>query len=119
MVGELEQQRYRYLVDGDIEGFALLCHPDLIFLHATGETETCESYLAKLRAGRYTYNHVEHPLHSVSVVGETTVVLGDVIAELSAEGQTIQLRNRVVATWVRTGQSWRLLGHAGLPLGTP
>lgn len=117
LVRDLEQQRYRCLVDGDTRGFARLCHPDLIFLHATGETESRESYLAKLTTGRYTYNRVERPIHSVSIVDETAIVLGDVIAELSVEGETLQLQNRVLATWVQTDQGWLLLGHAGLALG--
>ncbi|GLB69126.1 hypothetical protein AHIS1636_35690 [Arthrobacter mangrovi] len=103
-------------MNGDTEGFALLCHPNLIFLHATGETETRESYLSKLEAGRYTYNRVEHPIHSITVADGTAVVMGDVIAELNAEGKTIRLQNRVLATWVQTNQGWLLVGHAGLPL---
>lgn len=118
-VRALEQRRYRYLLENDPESYARLCHPQLIFVHATGTEESKESFLDPLRRGNILYQRVEHPIHSCVVVENTAVISGEVHAELSVEGVSVTLRNRVVATWIREASDWFLLGHVGVPLSEP
>lgn len=113
---ELEQRRYTYLIDGDAQGYSRLCHPELVFVHATGAIDTRETFLASVRNAEMRYHKVEHPVHSVTIVGTTGVVMGDVYAELSVHGAPLTLRNRVVATWAYNGTDWLLLSHIGTRL---
>lgn len=118
-VRALEQQRYSFLLENDPESYARLCHPELIFVHATGTVESKESFLGALRSGDVLYERVEHPIHSCVVVENTAVISGEVHAELSVEGVSVTLRNHVVATWIRETAEWSLLSHVGVPLTRP
>lgn len=112
----LEQRRYEHLRNGDAWAYSRLCHPHLIFLHSTGAIEQLQEFLAPIRNGEVHYQRVDHPIHSVTVVGSTAVVVRDVNADLSVQGDAITLRNRIVATWVYGELGWLLLSHVGTPI---
>lgn len=109
----LEQQRYAHLLNRDAGAYSRLCHPNLIFLHSTGTIEQLQEFLTPIRNGDVRYNRVDHPIHSVTVVGATAVVVGDLNADLGVQGGEITLRNRIVATWIYGENSWQLLSHVG------
>jgi ketosteroid isomerase-like protein len=112
---ELERQRYAAMVDGDFDGFAAVCHPDLIYTHSTAVTDTLASYLAKCRDGYYRYHRIEHPVTKIVVTGDTALVLGEMNADLTAGGVRKQLRNSSLAVWVRAGGTWKLIGYQPTP----
>jgi hypothetical protein len=64
-IKELEDRRFAAVVAGDFDGFAAVCHPDLIYTHSTGVTDTLASYLEKCRSGFYVYHAVEHPVTKI------------------------------------------------------
>ena len=115
-VTELEGRRFAAVLAGDFDAFAAVCHPDLLYTHSTGETDTLESYLAKCRAGHYVYHRVEHPVTKIVVCGDTVLVLGEMNAELTAGGVRTSLRNSSLAVWVRCGDRWQLIGYQPTPL---
>lgn len=112
----LEQQRYAHLLESDTAAYSRLCHTDLVFVHSTGTTENLESFLTPIGSGDIRYLHIDHPVHSITVVNSTAILVGDVHAELNVGEQQVTLRNRVVATWVYCEVEWFLLSHAGTPL---
>src|SRR5690625_3804873 len=115
-VRNLERRRYGYLLENDPESYARLCHPQLIFVHATGAVQSKESFLASLRNGDILYQRVKHPLHSCVVVQNTAVISGEVHAELRVEGVSVTLRNRVVFTWLCDASDLYLLWPVWIPL---
>jgi uncharacterized protein (TIGR02246 family) len=114
-ITELEQQRYAAMVEGDFDGFAAVCHPDLIYTHSTAVTDTLASYLAKCREGFFVYHRIEHPVTKVVVIGDTAFVLGEMNADITAGGVRKQLRNSSLAVWVRTDGTWALIGYQPTP----
>ena len=114
-VTELERRRFAAMVAGDFDGFAALCHPDLLYTHSTAVTDSLESYLARCRDGYYVYHRIEHPITTVVVVGDTALVLGEMNADLTAGGVRKQLRNSSLAVWVRARGSWKLIGYQPTP----
>lgn len=112
----LELQRYKHLLEADATAYSQLCHPKLVFLHSTGTIENLQEFLAPIRNGEVQYRRVDHPIHSVTVVDTTAVIVGDVNAELSLQDEQITLRNRIVATWVYEETGWLLLSHVGTAL---
>lgn len=110
----LEHQRYTHLLQADTEAYAQLCHPELSFLHSTGKMEGLESFLAPIRHGLIRYHWVDHPVRSITVIGATAVVTGDVKAGLSVRCEQVVLQNRIIATWVYDKEDWLLLSHAGV-----
>ena len=55
-ITELERQRFEAVVAGDFDVFASVCHPDLMYTHSNGVTDTLAEYLAKCRDGFYVYH---------------------------------------------------------------
>jgi ketosteroid isomerase-like protein len=114
-ITQLERQRFAAVMAGDFDGFASVCHPDLMYTHSTGVTDTLEEYLAKCREGFYVYHQVDHPVTKIVVVDDTGLVLGEMNADLTAGGVRKQLRNSSLAVWVRDGEIWQLIGYQPTP----
>jgi len=110
-VTELERRRFDAMVTGDVDALGALCHPDLMYTHSTGTTDSLESYLDKCRAGYYVYHRVEHPVTRIVIAGDAAMVLGEMHADLTAGGARKQLRNSSLAVWVRAADSWLLIAY--------
>ena len=113
---DLERRRFDAVVAGDFEAFAATAHPDLIYTHSNGVTDTLESYLAKCRDGFYVYHRVDHPVTKIVVTADLALVLGEMNADLTAGGVRKQLRNSSLAVWLRDGETWKLIGYQPTPL---
>ena len=114
-VVELERRRYDAVVAGDFDAFAAVCHPDLIYTHSSGGTDTLESYVAKCRDGFYVYHRIDHPVTRVVLHGDVALVSGEMNADITAGGVRKQLRNSCLAVWVRAGETWKLIGYQPTP----
>jgi uncharacterized protein (TIGR02246 family) len=115
-IRELEDRRYAAVVAGDFDGFAALCHPDLIYTHSTAVSDTLGSYVEQCRSGYYVYHRIDHPVSRIVVAGDTALVLGEMHADLTAGGVRKQLHNSSLAVWVREGGSWKLIGYQPTPM---
>jgi uncharacterized protein (TIGR02246 family) len=114
-IRELEDRRFAAMTAGDFDDFAAVCHPELIYTHSDGVTDTLQSYLDKCRSGHYVYHRVEHPVTRIVVAGDTALVLGEMNADLTAGGVRKQLRNSSLAVWVRGEGGWALIGYQPTP----
>lgn len=111
----LEQRRYAAVVAGDFDAFAAVCHPELIYTHSSGGTDTLASYLDKCRSGHYVYHAVDHPETKIVITGGVALVLGEMNADLTAGGVRKQLRNSSLAVWVRAAEGWQLIAYQPTP----
>ena len=116
VITELERRRFAAMVAGDFDAFAAVCHPDLLYTHSTGVTDTLESYLATCRAGHYVYHLIDHPVAKIVVSGSTALVLGEMHADLTVGGVRKQLHNSSLAVWVELDGAWRLIAYQPTPL---
>ena len=114
---ELERLRYDAVVAGDFDAFAAVCHPDLIYTHSNGVTDTLAAYLEKCRSGYYVYHAVDYPVTKIVIVGDLALVLGEMNAELTSGGTRKQLRNSSLAVWVRVAEDWKLIAYQPTPQG--
>jgi ketosteroid isomerase-like protein len=114
-ISELEDRRFDAIVAGDFDGFAAVCHPDLMYTHSNGVTDTLASYLDKCRSGFYVYHAVDHPVTRTVIVGDVALVLGEMNADLTAGGTRKQLRNSSLAVWVRDAEEWKLIAYQPTP----
>ncbi|WP_280243870.1 nuclear transport factor 2 family protein [Nocardia abscessus] len=110
-IRSLEHARYAAVLAGDIDGFAALAHPDLVYTHSNAEVDTLDSYVGKLRAGHYVYHRIEHPIARIVVTADTAMVIGEMHADITAGGVRKRLANRVLAVWLREGGRWLLLAY--------
>ncbi|MFC9764483.1 nuclear transport factor 2 family protein [Rhodococcus jostii] len=115
-IRELEDVRYNAVVSQDYDTFEALCHPDLAYSHSSGDTDTLETYLAKVRSGFYVYHEVEHPIDFVRIIGDVALVVGEMNARITADGTPKRLRNRCLAVWKYSSSGWQLLAYQPTPL---
>lgn len=85
-------------------------------MHSSGEADTLESYLAKLRDGFYDYRSVEHPVERVVVNGEVAMVFGRMRADITAGGVEKRLDNRSLSVWVREESGWLFFAYHPTPV---
>jgi hypothetical protein len=107
-----EDERYRAMLDADLDTLDRLCADELSYAHSSGVRDTKQQYLGKVRSGYYRYLAVQHPVERVEVVGDTAMVVGRMTADLVVDGTRKTIDNLAVAVWVRAGGGWRLLAYA-------
>ncbi|NMO00693.1 nuclear transport factor 2 family protein [Gordonia sp. TBRC 11910] len=110
-IRRLEAERYAAVVDGDVERFVALAHPELAYTHSNAVVDTLDSYVDKLRSGFYEYHRIDHPIDRIIVSGDTAVVIGEMNADITAGGVRKTLANAAMAVWVRHDESWSLIGY--------
>ena len=111
-----EDERYRAMVDGDLEVLDRLLADAVSYAHSSGVRDTKEQYVAKVRSGYYDYHRIDHPVERVDVLGDTAIVVGRMTADLTVDGTRKTIDNLALAVWTRTDAGWRLLGYAPTPL---
>src|SRR5918993_6065403 len=83
---DLEDRRYRAMIDADLETMDRLCAEELSYVHSSGVRDTKQEYFAKVRSGYYDYHSIDHPVERVEVLGDTAIVVGRMTADLSVDG---------------------------------
>ena len=114
-ITRLEDERFDAMIAGNFDRFAAIAHPDLMYTHSNGVTDSLSSYMDKCRAGFYVYHHIEHPIDKIVVQGDVGLVLGQMNADLTAGGVRKQLANTSVSVWIRHGDVWKLISYQPTP----
>jgi hypothetical protein len=104
-----EADRYRAMVDGDVDALRAMCDPALRYILSTGEIDTLESWLAKIADGRYRYDRIEHPVERVDIRGDIAVVSGRMHMYGVVDGALLTASNLTTGILTRDGSTWRLL----------
>jgi hypothetical protein len=104
-----EADRYRAMVDGDVDALRAMCDPALRYIRSTGEIDTLESWLAKIADGRYRYDRIEHPVERVDIRGDVAVVSGRMFMSGALDGALLTASNLTTGILTRDGSTWRLL----------
>ncbi|NUH42567.1 nuclear transport factor 2 family protein [Streptomyces samsunensis] len=111
VIRELENRRFDAIVARDFDTFAELAHTSLAYTHSNGTLDTLESYLEKCKSGYYVYHRIDHPIDTITVVGDTAVVIGEMNADLTAGGTRKKLANSSLAVWTRVNGTWKFLAY--------
>jgi ketosteroid isomerase-like protein len=115
-IRDLEQRRYAAMTGGDVDAFAALAHPELIYTHSNGVVDSLSSYIAKCRDGYYQYLALEHPIDRIMVFENIALVYGSMSGEIISGGTHKALNNRALSVWVRLSAEWRLLSYQPTPI---
>jgi hypothetical protein len=111
-----EDRRYEALLGPDLPALERLFHDRLSYAHSSGVRDTKAEYLAKIESGYYDYQHIDHPVERVDVVGDSVVVSGSMTADLLVQGTPKTLDVLALAVWTRDAGEWQLLAYASTPV---
>lgn len=115
-IAALEEQRYQAMRQGDLDSFAHLAHPDLVYVHSNGVRDDLASYLEKCRQGLYLYHRIEHQVHEVRRLGDSALAFGEMKADITSHGVAKTLHNRTLSVWLKTGARWQLVAYQPTPV---
>lgn len=116
VIAALEDQRYQAMRQGDLDTFAQLAHPDLVYVHSNGIKDNLASYLEKCRQGLYLYHRIEHQVHDVRRLGDTALAFGEMKADITSHGVAKTLHNHTLCVWLKTGARWSLVAYQPTPV---
>jgi hypothetical protein len=117
-IRDLEGKRYKAVLDLDLDSFENLCHPRLVYSHSGGNRDYGQAYAAKLRTGALRYHRIENSIESITVIGNTALVLGRMKADLTVNGTDKTVDNSSLAVWVHEGDEWKFIAYQPTPLPT-
>lgn len=116
VIKNLEEARYTSIVEKRYEDFAKLVHPDLIYTHTSGVTDSKASYLEKLFAGFYDYRWIKHPIYTIKIVDHLALVFGEMHADLVAGNVNKNLSNKSLSIWKKENDQWLFYAYQPTPL---
>ncbi|MCO8045136.1 nuclear transport factor 2 family protein [Acinetobacter bohemicus] len=116
LIKNLEEERFKAIVERRYEDFAKLAHPEMTYTHTSGVTDSKESYLDKLFGGFYDYKWIKHPISKIQIIGEVALVFGEMHSELVAGNIQKSLRNKSLAIWRKENNAWLFYAYQPTPL---
>ncbi|OLT23174.1 hypothetical protein BJF78_07210 [Pseudonocardia sp. CNS-139] len=115
MIRELEDRRYRAMLESDLTTLRELCSDGLVYTHSNAERDTKTSYLQKVESGFYVYEWIEHPVDILTAAGDWAIVAGEMRASVINNGEPRKLDNACLAVWVRESSGWRFVAYQPTP----
>ncbi|MGJ7533827.1 MULTISPECIES: nuclear transport factor 2 family protein [Variovorax] len=114
---DLEAQRCNAMKRADFTRLREILHPDLVHVHAKGQTDNYESYF---RSGgtHVDYRQIDRSELKVQVLGSTALMTGrQLLVAVRKDGSgTVRIDSRVMQVWAREGDRWRQLAFQTTPL---
>ena len=115
-IRELEDRRYRAMIEGDVKTLDALLGDGLVYTHSSGLVDSKASYLDKLRSKQVIYRKAERPEETIQAQGDTAVITGEMRLEVLLDGQPKALRNRFMNVWTRCPRGWQMVALQSTPL---
>lgn len=119
LIRSLEYQRYQAVLERDFDAFESLCDDRLVYSHSGGNRDSLESYLRKLRTGDLRYHRIDRSIENVLIAGGTALVLGQMKADVTVNGQQKTLNNSFLAVWLNDDSTnWKFIAYQPTPQNT-
>jgi ketosteroid isomerase-like protein len=105
----LEERRCAAMAANDVAALEKLFHDDLIYTHSSAVVDTRASYLDTLKNGHTRYHSVQRSDEKVRVCGDTALVTGRAIIDVTVKGEKKHLDTRFLDVWTKTRQGWKFI----------
>lgn len=105
----LEERRCAAMAANDVAALEKLFHDDLIYTHSSAVVDTRASYLDTLKNGHTRYHSVQRSDEKVRVCGDTALVTGRAIIDVTVKGEKKRLDTRFLDVWTKTPQGWKFI----------
>lgn len=117
LLRDLESQRCDAMKRADFTRLREILHPDLIHVHAKGQTDDYDSYF---RSGgtHVDYQQIDRSELKIQVLGTSAVMTGrQLLVAVRKDGSgTVRIDSRVLQVWTQDGGRWRQLAFQTTPL---
>ena len=88
-----------------------ILHPQLIYGHATGITDTKASYITKVSNGKQKYAGVEQEIVKIQAIGDITIVHARMHMWGTNQNGKFDDRLMLMHTWMKRDGRWQLVAH--------
>lgn len=105
----LEEKRCAAMAANDIAALEKLFHAELIYTHSSAMVDTRASYLEALKSGHTRYHSIKRSDEKVRVCGDTALVTGRAIIDVTVKGEKKHLDIRFLDVWTKTPQGWKFI----------
>lgn len=112
-----ENARCNALMNNDVDGLAMMLADDLAHVHLNGNVDGKDAYLAGVR-DRFRFLSVRRDNLQIRVIGDTAVMIGDLIQQTRTLETNTDFDIKAVTTqvWARQNGKWILnTCHNALP----
>lgn len=103
----MEDVRYAAMIDGNLAALERMSADDLAYTHSSGVMDDRASYMASMRAGKFSYRQIERQEAKVTLVGGAALVTGRIKLDVLFDTGPRTLDSRFLSVWVRVGSDWR------------
>jgi len=109
-IRDAEKRWAAAVVARDIPALDRIFADNLIYAHATGNVETKQHYLDRLKSGKQRYDTVQHESTKVALYGDAAVAHS--IGRMTGNnGQPFNDHVMIMHFWVKQNGTWRLAAH--------
>ncbi|MCG6952908.1 MAG: nuclear transport factor 2 family protein [Betaproteobacteria bacterium] len=105
----LEEKRCAAMAANDVATLEKLFHDALIYTHSSAVVDTRASYLEALKSGHTRYHSVQRSDEKVRVCGDSALVTGRAIIDVTVKGEKKHLDTRFLDVWTKTPQGWKFV----------
>ena len=105
----LEEKRCASMAANDVATLEKLFHDALIYTHSSAVVDTRASYLEALKSGHTRYHSVQRSDEKVRVCGDSALVTGRAIIDVTVKGEKKHLDTRFLDVWTKTPQGWKFV----------
>jgi len=105
----LEGKRCAAMAANDIATLEQLFHDDLIYTHSSAVVDTRASYLEALKSGHTRYHSVQRSDEKVRLCGDSALVTGRAIIDVTVKGEKKHLDTRFLDVWTKTPKGWKFI----------
>ncbi len=99
------------VIKRDITALTQIFTPDLIYAHSTGNIETREQYLERLKGGKQRYDTMTYEKTLTAVHGNSAVAHSIVRFTGQNDAGAFNDHLMLMHLWVKSGKTWRLAAH--------
>jgi hypothetical protein len=115
-IAEMERRRYEAMKRADIAVLREVLDDLLIYAHSNSVMDDKESYLEKVRAGYFRYEHISIEEQNILALSDIALLRGRMKARGLLNGFPLTLDNRFLAVVRNSGGQWRLLSYQPTPV---
>ncbi len=111
----LEDKRFAAMIARDFGALEQMVHPELLYTHSSGVTDTKGSWIESMKSGKVKYKSANCSGRQVKFFGDVALTRGSAAIEVDIGGQAKSLRLLFLNAWTRTPQGWKFAAWQSCP----